>query len=141
AEFRCFPIVRRPWLRWASGRVVRKPLAAVPPAAFDAIARTGKPSVALGCAPMSARTVPFPLGVLGLTRVELRRVAPVALSYSALLAAIYVLKPARNTLFLDVVGVSRLPWVLLGVAVLGAALAWLLTRAARTASVVKLLPR
>jgi HEAT repeat protein len=90
---------------------------------------------------MTVGALPFPIGALGLSRSEFRRALPVAVSYAALLASIYVLKPARNTLFLDVVGVAALPWVLLAVAVLGAGLAGLLARLAGSVSLVALLPR
>jgi AAA family ATP:ADP antiporter len=58
---------------------------------------------------------------LGLERGDLARALPLTLAYGFTLAAIYVLKPTRNALFLQEVGVDRLPWVLLMVAVAGAA--------------------
>lgn len=57
--------------------------------------------------------------VLGLERGDLSAALPIAVAYALNLAAIYVLKPARNALFLDRVGVESLPWVLILVAVTG----------------------
>src|SRR5688500_4410383 len=54
-----------------------------------------------------------------LARDELRRVLPIAGAYALILASLYVLKPARNALFLERIGVERLPWVLILVAVVG----------------------
>ena len=50
---------------------------------------------------------------------DLPKVGPIAVAYALTLATIYVLKPARNALFLDRVGVDQLPWVLMLVAVVG----------------------
>ncbi len=57
--------------------------------------------------------------LLGLNGGELRRVAPIAAAYALTLATIYVLKPARNALFLDNVGVDSLPYALILVALVG----------------------
>src|SRR5688572_25802698 len=54
-----------------------------------------------------------------LARDELRRVLPIAGAYALILASLYVLKPARNALFLQRIGVDRLPWVLILVALVG----------------------
>lgn len=56
----------------------------------------------------------------GLRSGELRRVLPIATAYGLVLASLYLLKPARNALFLTQVGVDRLPYVLLVVAGVGA---------------------
>ncbi|MDD9938858.1 MAG: Npt1/Npt2 family nucleotide transporter [Myxococcales bacterium] len=68
--------------------------------------------------------------LLGLRRDEVRRVWPLALAYGLVMAALYVLKPVRNALFLDRFGVEDLPYVLLLVAVLGALTAALYARVA-----------
>ncbi|NJK89576.1 MAG: hypothetical protein HC923_09355 [Myxococcales bacterium] len=57
--------------------------------------------------------------LVGLEASELRRALPIVLAHAGILAAIYVLKPARNALFLDQVGVAKLPFVLVLVAVVG----------------------
>ncbi|MEM1023596.1 MAG: MFS transporter [Myxococcota bacterium] len=53
---------------------------------------------------------------LGLEPGDLPRMAPMFGAYFLTLTAIYVLKPARNALFLQGEGVAGLPWVLLAVA-------------------------
>jgi len=58
--------------------------------------------------------------LLGLRRDELLRVLPIALLYAVVLATMYVLKPARNALFLERFGARQLPYVLVLVAVVGA---------------------
>lgn len=68
------------------------------------------------------------LRLIGLRREEFLRALPMALSHASLLAALYVLKPARNALFLERLGVERLPWVLLAVAGMGAAVALLFAK-------------
>ena len=55
-----------------------------------------------------------------LTTEELRRVLPITSAYALILASLYLLKPARNALFLSHIGVDKLPYVLLLVAVVGA---------------------
>ncbi len=69
--------------------------------------------------------------VSDLTRAELRRVLPIASAYGLVLASLYLLKPARNALFLSHMGVGQLPYVLLLVAVAGAATAVAYGRFAR----------
>lgn len=59
------------------------------------------------------------LSRLGLTRDELRRTLPIAVGYGLVLASLYLLKPARNALFLQQQGIAELPFVLLLVAVVG----------------------
>ena len=56
---------------------------------------------------------------LDVGRDELRRVAPITLAYGLVLASLYLLKPARNALFLDRQGIDELPYVLLLVAAVG----------------------
>ncbi len=58
-----------------------------------------------------------------LGRDELRRVLPLASAYALILASLYVLKPARNALFLDKIGLQQLPFVLILVALVGGAAA------------------
>src|SRR5262252_7394712 len=67
-----------------------------------------------------------------LARDELRRVLPLTGAYALILASLYVLKPARNALFLDQIGVGRLPWVLILVAIVGGVAAALYGRYATT---------
>lgn len=50
---------------------------------------------------------------------ELRRLMPLVMAYALILASIYVLKPARNALFLDQLGIAQLPYVLILVALIG----------------------
>ncbi len=57
--------------------------------------------------------------MLDIRKDELRRVVPITTAYALVLASLYVLKPARNALFLDSQGISALPYVLLIVAVVG----------------------
>lgn len=63
-------------------------------------------------------------GVARLLGVEVRReewgrLLPVSLAYGLVMASLYVLKPARNALFLDRQGVGQLPYVLMLVALAG----------------------
>jgi len=58
--------------------------------------------------------------LVGLRRDELVRALPVATLYGLVLATMYVLKPARNALFLDRFGAAQLPYALLLVAAVGA---------------------
>lgn len=55
----------------------------------------------------------------GLMPGDLTRVAPIALAYSLTLTTLYILKPARNALFLDRLGFAQLPYVMLLVAGVG----------------------
>lgn len=57
--------------------------------------------------------------MLDFDRGELKRVLPLTSAYGLVLASLYVLKPARNALFLDGIGVAQLPYVLMLVAVIG----------------------
>lgn len=50
---------------------------------------------------------------------EGRRLWPIAGAYALVLASVYVLKPARNALFLDRLGIDQLPYVLMLVALVG----------------------
>ncbi|MEL7367588.1 MAG: hypothetical protein AAFN74_01655 [Myxococcota bacterium] len=66
-----------------------------------------------------------------LSRAELRRVLPVACAYGLILASLYLLKPARNALFLSQIGIDQLPYVLLLVALVGSVTALVYGRFAR----------
>ncbi|MCZ6632984.1 MAG: Npt1/Npt2 family nucleotide transporter [bacterium] len=50
---------------------------------------------------------------------EGRRLAPLTAAYGLVLASVYVLKPARNALFLDQLGIEHLPYVLILVGLVG----------------------
>jgi len=77
---------------------------------------------------------------LGLEPGDGRRVAPMFGAYFLTLSAIYVLKPARNALFLQGEGVAALPWVLLAVALVGGATALAYGRIADQLQPAKLVP-
>ncbi|MDD9939491.1 MAG: Npt1/Npt2 family nucleotide transporter [Myxococcales bacterium] len=51
---------------------------------------------------------------------DLQRAGPLALAYGLVMAALYVLKPVRNALFLDRFGVDALPGAMIMVAIVGA---------------------
>ena len=55
-------------------------------------------------------------GLVDVRREELPRILPLTLAYGLVMASLYVLKPARNALFLDQLGVGQLPYVLMLVA-------------------------
>lgn len=76
--------------------------------------------------------------VVDVRQEELSRLVPLAFAHGLVLASLYVLKPARNALFLESQGVSRLPWVLVLVAVAGGLATWLYARASRSAKVEQL---
>lgn len=59
---------------------------------------------------------------------EVSRLLSVSLAYGLVMASLYVLKPVRNALFLDRLGIGQLPYVLLLVALVGGAAAMLFTR-------------
>ncbi len=69
---------------------------------------------------------------------EFRRAWPIATAYASILASLYVLKPARNSLFLTAVGADFLPYVLLLAAGFGAATALVFARVTRSVPVPKL---
>lgn len=71
--------------------------------------------------------------VLGLEPGDLPRVAPITAAYALTLATIYILKPTRNALFLEQVGVDQLPWVLMLVALAGGLLVAVYGRVAAVA--------
>jgi ATP/ADP translocase/HEAT repeat protein len=74
-------------------------------------------------------------------RDEVGRVFPLAGAYGLVLASLYVLKPVRNSLFLNSVGIDRLPYVLLLVALAGAAVALVLARFAAALRIDVLIKR
>lgn len=57
-----------------------------------------------------------------------RRLLPISLAYALVLASVYMLKPARNALFLDRLGIEQLPYVLVLVAVIGGGVASIYAR-------------
>lgn len=61
-------------------------------------------------------------------REELCLILPVSLAYGLVMASLYVLKPARNALFLERLGIGQLPYVMLLVALIGGGAALLFTR-------------
>ncbi|OGG53265.1 MAG: hypothetical protein A3F84_05145, partial [Candidatus Handelsmanbacteria bacterium RIFCSPLOWO2_12_FULL_64_10] len=65
-------------------------------------------------------------------REELGRVLPLTAAFALFMASLYVLKPARNALFLNRFGVGQLPYVLLLVALVGGVAAGINTRFARS---------
>lgn len=79
--------------------------------------------------------------MLDLDRDELKRVLPLASAYGLVLASLYVLKPARNALFLDGIGVAQLPYVLILVALVGGVAAGLYGRYATQLRTDKLIVR
>ena len=66
--------------------------------------------------------------LLGVRRRELPRIVPLAGAYGLVLASLYILKPVRNALFLDGIGIEQLPYVLMLVALIGGVSALLFTR-------------
>ena len=67
-------------------------------------------------------------GLIDVRRQELSRILPLILAYGLIMASLYVLKPARNALFLDRLGAFQLPYVLLLVALVGGGVAAVFTR-------------
>ncbi len=63
-------------------------------------------------------------------RAELVRLAPLGAAHALVMAALYVLKPVRNAVFLDRLGVGKLPYATILVAVSGAAVGALYARLA-----------
>jgi len=59
---------------------------------------------------------------------EWRRLLPISLAYALVLASVYMLKPARNALFLDRLGIEQLPYVLVLVAIIGGGVASIYAR-------------
>lgn len=78
-------------------------------------------------------------GAVDVRRGEWSRVLPLVASYGLVMSSLYVLKPARNALFLDRVGVAQLPYVLLLVALFGGLAAVLFTRATGAARLDRLI--
>ena len=66
--------------------------------------------------------------VLDVHRRELPRLLPLITAYGLVMASLYVLKPARNALFLDRLGVAQLPVVLVLVALVGGLAALVFSR-------------
>lgn len=70
--------------------------------------------------PVMRSVVRVGLQLLGIKAGERRRVLAISLAYGFVLGSLYMLKPARNALFLSKMGADQLPFVLLVVAVIGA---------------------
>lgn len=66
--------------------------------------------------------------LLDVQRQELPRLLPLISAYGLVMASLYVLKPARNALFLDRLGVGQLPVVLVLVALIGGLAALVFSR-------------
>ena len=64
----------------------------------------------------------------GVRRREVYRIVPLTSAYGLVMASLYILKPARNALFLDRLGIEQLPFVLILVAAIGAGAALAFTR-------------
>ena len=71
---------------------------------------------------------------------ELRRLMPLVGAYTLILASIYVLKPARNALFLDQLGIAQLPYVLILVALIGGGISSLYSKLMGSARLNRLIP-
>lgn len=78
------------------------------------------------------------LRIIGLRGEDVRQALPLSLAYLQVMAALYVLKPVRNALFLDRFGAAGLPLVMLAVAVLGAVTAAAYGALSRKASLERL---
>ncbi len=70
---------------------------------------------------------------------ELRRLVPLTLAYGLTLASVYVLKPVRNALFLDNLGIEQLPYVLILVALIGGVTASFYARFTRSIRIDRLI--
>ena len=71
---------------------------------------------------------------------EWRLILPLALAYTLVMASLYVLKPVRNALFLDGIGIAQLPYVLLLVALVGGGTAALFSRFTARIGLSRLVP-
>ncbi len=71
---------------------------------------------------------------------EWSRLLPLVVAYALLMASLYVLKPARNALFLDAMGAAQLPYVLLLVALVGGVAAVFFARISRRVRLDLLVP-
>lgn len=78
------------------------------------------------------------LRIIGLNLEDVRAATPLSLAYCQVMAALYVLKPVRNALFLERFGAAGLPIVMLAVAVLGALTATAYGSLSRRASLERL---
>ena len=67
-------------------------------------------------------------GLAGVRREELSRFLPLTLAYGLVIGSLFVLKPARNALFLDQLGLAQLPYVLMLVALVGGVAAVVFSR-------------
>ena len=83
---------------------------------------------------------PLLIRLTGARSRELSRIVPLASAYGLVMASLYVLKPARNALFLDQLGIAKLPYVLILVALVGGAAALVFTRLSRSTHLDRLIP-
>lgn len=77
--------------------------------------------------------------ILDIRAGEWRRLFPIVLTYAFVLSTVYMLKPARNALFLDRLGIDQLPYVLLLVALVGGTLASLYARLTKGIQIERLI--
>ena len=70
---------------------------------------------------------------------EWRRLLPLTLAYALVMASVYVLKPVRNALFLNRLGIDQLPYVLLLVALVGGVTATVYSRFSRAVRIDRLI--
>ena len=77
--------------------------------------------------------------VLDLRPGESARLAPLVLAYAMVMMSVYVLKPARNALFLNSLGIEQLPYVLLLVAAIGGVSASIFSRFSHTIRIDRLI--
>ena len=78
-------------------------------------------------------------GLIDIRTGEFRRLAPLVLTYSLVMMSVYVLKPVRNALFLNSLGINQLPYVLLLVAVVGGLTASVYSRFVRSVRIDRLI--
>jgi len=71
---------------------------------------------------------------------ELSRIIPLTTAYGLVMGSLYVLKPVRNALFLDRLGVEQLPYVLMLVALVGGGAALLFSRLTSVFRLDRLVP-
>ncbi len=79
------------------------------------------------------------MALLDVRQGEWRRLVPLTLAYGLVLASVYVLKPVRNALFLEQLGVDKLPYVLMLVAVVGGIVASFYSRFTQSIRIDRLL--
>ena len=78
--------------------------------------------------------------IIDIRPTELRRLMPLVMAYTLILSSIYVLKPARNALFLDQLGIAQLPYVLILVALIGGGISSLYSKLMGSMRLNRLIP-